>query len=265
MTAVLAIDFIYEIIVIADCRVTWSTSPPTLQDNLQKIYPYGPTGVIAFAGDINNAKTIINYINQETPKKTLPLSAYEIAKNISSWAKLCYDTLPETAKQDVQLMYVASEYAGNQFVASNVTIAKNILCKMASPHFDIILENDAVRLGYAINYPLDLIRSNRDSLLNLGLDPALQHLQAGIAVTAFGDELEKLGEMKVGGLFSVGIINTQGVGFYPYGNEIELIIEDKRFIQYDHTTESKIPLKTIFEFDPTRLDSGNLLFRKRPI
>ena len=59
MTAVLAIDFFYKIIVIANCRVSWKGGSYKPQDNLQKIYPFGPTGVLAFSGDLRPAKIVL--------------------------------------------------------------------------------------------------------------------------------------------------------------------------------------------------------------
>ena len=52
MTAILAIDFYYQIVVIADCRASWQCGRHMSQDNLQKAYPFGPTGVLGFSGDI---------------------------------------------------------------------------------------------------------------------------------------------------------------------------------------------------------------------
>jgi hypothetical protein len=261
MTAVLAINFIYHILVISDCRVTWSGSSTKLQDNLQKVYPLGPTGVIGFAGNVSIAQEIIKYIQTMAPKKDLPLSVKDIVYDISEWAKMVYSNKKPNPTNYVELMYVAVDYGDVSLIAQNVSIAKNILVKMVSPFFKPIFNNDVVQLGYAIKYPLEHIIFNRDNLLNLGLEPKGRLFQAAIAVNSFGEELTKLGENTVGGMFSVGLCDLNGIHWVPYGNDRELKIEDGRFIQYDHVNNRRVPLKTIIEFNPNLPDVGNLFFK----
>ncbi len=251
--------------VISDCRVSWSTSLVRLQDNLQKVYPCGPTGVIAFAGGITAAKAIFRHINQEVPKKRLPPSARDIAIDIADWAKQAYAKLPTRDQVKVELMYAAADYRQVTSIASNVVFAENILSKMISPDFEPIFQKDAVCLGYAVKYATEDIRQIRDSLLNIALEPNDLRFQAGIAVNAVGGILASLGDDAVGGVFSVGIINANGVFWFPYGghsNGLELKIEDERFVQYDYRDGRRVPLKTIFEFDVNRPDAGDLHIKK---
>jgi len=263
MTAILAIDYYYQIIVIADCRVTWLTNPPKLQDNLQKVYPFGPTGVIGFAGGIAAAKAIVNSINQEAPLKGLPSTANEIVSDIANWAKDTYVKLPKSDQIYLELMYAAADYGQITLAAPNVVFAKNILAKYTSPAFEPQLQPDILALGYANQYSPEIIRENRDNMLNLGLDPFGRKFQMGITIGTYGEGLAKIAGDPVGGLFSVGVITARGVGWfsYSYGDRVELKIENGQFVQYDRQAGKRVPLKAIWDFDARRPDSGNLVFR----
>jgi len=262
MTAVLAINYHYQIIVIADCRVTWLTTPPKLQDNLQKVYPLGPTGVLGFAGSVVAAKAFANYVRKANPNKNLPPTALGIVDDITVWARESYSELPQRDRTSLELMYAAADYGRVTLVASNVIFAENILAKFVSPNFEPEFQSDFVALGYAVKYPADVIRKNRDNMLSLGLDPFGQKFQVGITIGGYGEELAKISGNTVGGLFSVGIINARGVGWsaYSIGDQVKLEIEDGAFIQYDLKDGRRVPLKTIWDFDARRPEVGKLTF-----
>ena len=266
MTAILAIDLLSYIIVLADCRVTWLSNPKRFQDNLQKMYPFGPTGVIGFAGQIKAARGILNYIKKEAPKMSLPHTAKHIVQDISVWAKEAYSKLPSWDQKYIELMYVASDYGRITLRTNNVTFAENILVQFKSPKFDPVFHKDYLRLGYAIEYPEDILIENRNSFLRGAVDPERDSFQAIVAVDSFGDYLSTIGDNQVGGLFAVGIINIRGVRWYPYRylrSDVELRIENNQFVQYDHSDGRKVPLKYIWEFNPNRPDFGNLMFRMK--
>lgn len=264
MTAVLGINFHYQVLVIADCRVTWTSGRIRLQDNLQKIYPFGPTGVIAFAGPVGSSRAVLQRIRSEALKKSLPPSVKDIVGDMSVWAREAYATLATRDKKPLELMYAAVDYSRVTLSTANLTFADNILVKMASPGFEPVRHPDVVRLGSAIKYPEDALRGIRDDLVGYATQPGGLQFQAGIAIGAVGDALRTLAEgSTVGGLFSVGIISVRGVFWYSYGigEAVELRIEDGQFIQYDHRNRRRVPLKTVWEFDPAKPDAGDLVFQ----
>ena len=147
---------------------------------------------------------------------------------------------------------------------SLITFAENILVQYKSPKFDPVYHENYVRLGYSIKYPEDILIENRNSFLQGAVDPERNFFQAIVAVQSFGSYLSTLGENQVGGLFVVGIISLQGVHWYPYWyvrTDVELRIENNQFVQYVHSVGTRVPLKAIWDFDPTKPDSGKLLFK----
>jgi len=223
MTAVLAIDFYYQILVIADCRVSWR-GHATLQDNLQKVYPLGPTGIFAFSGSVKAARAILQQLRTQARGSPLPPSDSDIASDISRSARVAYSSLPLKDRHPIELMYVAPDYGAITMATENVTFARNVMVRMEQPDFSPIPQADAVRLGYARDYPMENIRLNRDNLLNAGLDPLGQTMLIGIAIGSFAPNLAKLAPTQVGGLFSVGTATARGVGWRTYGpiNGLEL-------------------------------------------
>jgi hypothetical protein len=262
MTAVLAIDFLYQILVLADCRVAWDPPVYSPQDNLQKIYPCGPTGILGFSGIISTAKSVIKRFQDTVSGKPLPPSAADIVSDLAESARVAYSELPHSERGDLELMYVAPDYGNVTMVAENVTFAKNLMIKMVQPEFLPTAQADAVRLGYATQYPMDILRENRNNQLNLGLTPEGRQFQVGIAVGGIAPLLAKYAPHQVGGLFTIGIATARGIGWWPYGpvSGLELVIDDGQFIQVDHQTHRRIPLQSIIEFDPSRQDAGNLMF-----
>src|SRR5262245_43018941 len=110
MTAILAIDFYYQIVVIADCRVSWQGGSYKPQDNLQKVYPFGPTGVLGFSGDIYSAQVIFRDIKDKAAHLSLPPSAQILVDDISNWARDSYSSISPAMQNPVELMFVASDY-----------------------------------------------------------------------------------------------------------------------------------------------------------
>lgn len=261
MTAILAIDFIYQIVVISDCRVSWQGGNYRPQDNLQKIYPVGPTGILGFSGDVYCAKIILRAIKNKASNKPLPPSAQIIAEDISKWARESYSEIPTIMQKYVEFMFVASDYGNISLVTENVIFAKSILIKMVSPHFNPTFERDAIRLGYSVNYPIDNIILNRDNMLDLGLSPEGERFKVGIMIGTFAQTLASYSPSQVGGMFSVGIIDPRGVRWFPYSiGDLELKIEGGKFVQYNHYDGRRIPLKVLWNFDPGKPEAGNLMF-----
>jgi hypothetical protein len=269
MTAILAIDYFYQIIVIADSRATWlfpQTNKSKPQDNLQKVYPYGPSGIIGFAGGIAAAKAVLIYIKKESENIHIPKSTLDIAHLIGGWAKESYLKIPSSDQIDLELMYTAVDLENVSLRTTNATFARNYLVKYISPNFNPEFQTDFVGLGYAKNYPRDIIRENRDGMLEFGLGPLGKKFQVGITVGSYGEELVKISNSLVGGLFSVGVVNTDGVNWYSYsiGDSVKLQIENGKFVQYDLKDGRRIPLKTIWDFDARRPEAGKLAFEIRP-
>jgi hypothetical protein len=261
MTAILAIDFHYQIIVIADCRVSWDPPAYRPQDNLQKIYPHGPTGIIGFSGSVPVAKAIASYMRDHTLGKPLPPSAADIVSDIRRDAKAAYALLKGASAGKLELMYAAPDYANVSFAAPNATFASNLMIEMESPDFLPVAQADAIRLGYAVQYPMEYIRLNRNNLLNYGLTPEGRKFQVGIAIGTFAPALAKYAPTQVGGLFTVGVATATGHHWYPYGpiDGYELVIRDGRFVQIDHNTGRAAILQTVLEIDPNKPQPGGIV------
>ena len=260
MTAVLAIEFPYHVLVIADSRVSWNPNTFRPQDNLQKIYPLGPTGIVGFSGSIPAAKAIFKLAADQSHKKTLPPTADQIPIDLSKIAQEAFSLLRDQHSKEIELMYVGPDYSKIGLIAENVIMAENIMTVMRSPRFDVQESPTVVRLGYAREYPLDQIRKNRDGLIRFGLTPNGVKFQMAIAANAFGPALARYAPHRVGGLFTVGVASARGVRWIPYGSEEEyqLLIEGGRFIQKDNKAGKTIPLETILEYNPYSRSSKDL-------
>jgi hypothetical protein len=252
MTAVMAIDFLSHILVISDCRISYKGGNPEPKDYLQKVYPFGLNGIIAFAGDIVSAKAIMTKIIKSTHLlniNEIPLLASEAYKNS-----------PDYPGRIVELMFVASFPSEHIGISNNAIFPKNLLFEMTSPDFKLTQKKDNIRLGYAKKYDEKILLENRNNLINVGLDPTNRKFQIMTVVGSFGNSLAKLCENTVGGLFSGGVITPVGVDWLSYSidDKFELKIEDGRFIQYDHEKERRIQLQTIFEFSSNQYSRKNL-------
>lgn len=250
MTAVMAIDFLTHIIVIADCRISWSGNYPP-QDFLQKIYPFQINGLLAFAGDILSAQAIFKSIIKSQPTNL---------DDISICAKEAYRQIHDYPGRIVELLFVISSPDIDSSPPIVTNLPKNVLFKMVSPNFYPIREFDFLRIGKAINYNPEILLENRNSLCNLGLDPSTRKFQMGIVANSIGNQLAKLGENTVGGLFSVVTVSPNGVDFLQYsiGEKYEMETENGRIIQHDLENNRKIKLQTIFEFSPKQYSNKNL-------
>lgn len=258
MTAVMAIDFLTHILVIADCRISWSGNYQP-QDYLQKVYPFGINSLIAFAGDIVTAKAIIMNIQKSAPLRKRPNTNEKIVEDISTWAKEAFKRISKNNNDIIELMFIASGQP-EHMQSSNTIIPENYLYKMASPDFSPKRKMNYACLGYAKNYDENILIENRNNLINLGLSNSNRKFQMGITVGSFPKDLAKLANDTVGGLFSVGAITPEGVDWLQYsvGEKYKLEIEDGKFIQYDHENNRRIPLQTVFEFSPEQYKRGNL-------
>lgn len=263
MTAVLAIDLMYQILVMADCRVSWIPPVHQPQDNLLKIYPIGPTGIFGFSGSVQAAKVVFTEFADWARNIPLPPSASDIVSDIAQSARQSYSQLPDAHKLNLELMYVAPDYGNVTLRTENVTFARNLMIRMESPSFLPTPQSTAVRLGYARKYPMDILRQNRNSLLNEGLTPEGRRFQIGITIGGLVPTLARYAPHQVGGLFSIAVATASGVGFWPYGpvDGLELAIESGGFVQIDHNDGRRVRLESIVDYDPTEPYAGNLVFR----
>lgn len=260
MTAVLAIEFPYQVIVIADARVSWEPKRFNPHDNLQKIYPLGPTGVVGFAGSIAAAKAIFGLAATDAYKRQLPSSADHIPIQLAEVAREAFSRLPNRARHEVHLMFAGVDYSRIGLVAENLVLAPNIMTVMSSPDFEVRKSPRTIRLGYAERYPLDILLDNRRGLVRHGTSEEGRRFQGGVVVGGFAPTLAKYAPDKVGGLFTVAVATARGVGWWPHGlaTGYRLEIKDGRFIQVDDVRGRRIPLKTILEINPYAPEIGDL-------
>lgn len=256
MTGVLAISFPYQVLVIADCRVTWRAAHPRLQDNLQKLYHFSPTGVIAFAGSVAAAKALFLHIGAQPHGQPAPPTASDIAHELSTLARDSYQSLPSADQVEFEILYAAADYSRVSLAAENLVFAENVLATMEAPRFELSFHIDAAALGYAKSLELADLVSYRDQLLGMATESSGVPLQVGVAVASYGERLARLSGEPVGGLFTVAVVDARGVRWIPYSyaEEVGLRIEGGRFIQFDsRKPPGKVfPLEAIWEFDTRR-------------
>lgn len=262
MTGVLAISFPYQILVIADCRVTWRAAKPRLQDNLQKLYHFSPTGVIAFAGSVAAAQALFRYIGSQPTGQPLPPDPTYIAREVSNWARATYQSLHAADQVEFELLYAAADYSRVGLAGDNLVFADNVLATMSAPDFQLSFRSDVAALGYAKTLEIADLVSARDQLLGLATEPIGITMQVGIAVGTYGERLARLSGEPVGGLYTVAVADVRGVTWYPYsyGEEVGLRVESGKFIQFDNReVPSRVfPLQAIWEFEIRRPSPSDL-------
>ena len=167
--------------VIADARMSWEPSSYRPQDNLQKIYPLGPTGIIGFSGSVVAAKAIFRHLTSKDQRRPLPQTAEQIPIDIGAAAREAYSKLRSRERQDVQLMYAGADYSSIGLVADNMIMARNVMAVMSSPNFEVKNSPNVIRLGYAQHYPIDVLLKNRNSLMRHGTSEMgpMFHLRQG--------------------------------------------------------------------------------------
>jgi hypothetical protein len=208
------------------------------------------------------AKLVLNNLARNISGKQLPPSAADIVSEVAESARSTYAKLSQLERQELELMYVAPDYGNVTLVAENVVFAKNLMVRMVSPSFIPTVQGDAVRLGYARQYPLDNLRLNRDNMLNAGLTEDGRKFQVGISIGAIAPVLASYAPNQVGGLFNVAVASPRGVKWSPYGpvNGLELAIENGVFVQVDHKDGRRVRLESIIDFDTTKPAAGDLQF-----
>jgi hypothetical protein len=253
MTGVLAVSFPYKILVIADCRVSWQHIRPRLQDNLQKLYHFSPTGVIGFAGGVPAAKALFRHIRAQPKGQPLPPSPKDIVTQLSSWAKQTYHSLAESDKVEFELLYAAADYSRVSLAAENLVFAENILTTMAAPEFKPQFHTDTATLGYAKSLPTSELIRARDDLLSVAVEPHGIEFQVAMIIGSFGEKLARISGHPVGALFTAASVDARGVTWHPYSHsrEVGLLIKGRSFVQFDNRQEPPraFPLEGVWEFD----------------
>ena len=258
MTAVLAIDFVYKIVVLSDCRVSWIRGPEKrAEDNLIKIYPVDHVGVLAFSGDLDIAKAVFTRIRKEPQRglgNSLALQYATIAKE--EFSKLSVNA--EDAK--LQLLFAGLKNIESIRTGTNVSILPVGLFRFESPDFEVRQLKLAAGLGAADEIPLDVIKEIRDGLWNMGLDTKNKYAQVGIAIGALGSYMSHYGGEDVGKFILAGIYDLESFGWQQYGNadDVHLTVEGGRPVLHDPRRELKVKLKTIFEYSPAKDDPQEL-------
>lgn len=267
MTGVLAISFPYQILVLADCRVTWRSANPRPQDNLQKLYHFSPTGVIGFAGGVAAAKSLFQHIRAQPRGQPLPPSPTTIAHELSTWAKDSYHSLRSVDQVEFELLYAAADYSRVGLAAENLVFAENVLATMVAPQFDPEFHMDTAALAYAMSLRgPDLVRT-RDDLLSVAVEPSGVAFQVAMLIGSFGEMLARMSGQPVGGLFTAASVDARGVTWHPYSysQEVGLRIIDNRFVQFDNREDppKAFPLEGVWQFD-ARHPTVEALYVKPP-
>jgi len=256
MTGVLAISFPYHVLVFGDCRVTWRASAPRLQDNLQKVYHFSPTGVIAFAGGVAAAKALFKHIRDQPKGQPLPPSPRDIALELSSWARETYGSLPKADQVEFEVLYAAADYSRVSLAAENMVFAENVIASMVAPKFQPEFNSDGAALGYAKSLPMADLVHTRDQLVYTATKPSGIQFQTAIVIGTLGERLARISGEPVGGLFTVAIADARGVTWHPYsyGKEVGLAIVGRRFVQFDNRVSppKSFLLEGVWEFDTRR-------------
>jgi hypothetical protein len=116
MTAVIAIDYLYGFMVLADTRVTYESDKTYDEKHgVQKIFPFttdGRTlGVIGFAGPLGPAKTVLEFVFEHKIKNlSKPIVIEQFGEDLCKWLKQASFEVKDAEKlQRLKIMFCGSD------------------------------------------------------------------------------------------------------------------------------------------------------------
>ena len=149
MTAIIAINFHYKVIVVADCRVTWTgQNSKRKQDNIQKLYPIDKFGILGFSGDLVPAKAVMTAIRDRLNAAPVGYIGVALAEVISKVSREEYSKLGVEDKGELQLMLAGPLSPIPQVKAENVSMFSVGLFQLDSPYFEMKQLELVARLGF---------------------------------------------------------------------------------------------------------------------
>jgi len=125
MTVVVGFNWLSEMVMIADTRVSWphGTLPP--QDNLIKLYTFrdhqGKAAVLGFSGKICAAKAVLVYLKQRVfPNYGRPFIMATLKDNLQGWIERVVTTkLTPEARAELKFVLCGAEPSRHPPVARN--------------------------------------------------------------------------------------------------------------------------------------------------
>lgn len=214
MTMIVGCHFSEGAVLLADSRATWllGNGKNTYQDTLQKIFPFPFNMSMGFAGHIATATHIMRAIHNRVVSSNRLKHVASLGPNIGRFAKHEYQTLTGSGQTTGANSLVL---VGIQPTRGKPTPIDVHLWTYESPrYYPLRVEHDFMAMGSGADIVAPFLRANWADLLSQqgGLKGKADWL-----ISRLEHELELSGDLYVGGLFQVLMIDSEGIRPLTYG------------------------------------------------
>lgn len=109
MTVVVACWYLKTLVVVADCRVSY-TCVDTVDDNLQKLYQIGDRLVLGFAGPLAGAYRVLKRVRANMAQYSKRLVAVSLQTDVERWIRYEYERISNPAdRRDLSFLLASVE------------------------------------------------------------------------------------------------------------------------------------------------------------
>jgi hypothetical protein len=269
MTAVVGINFLSEVIVIADTRVSWPDDLLPPEDILQKLYrihsPQTPTkaAILGFAGDISAIKIVAQHLGKNKFQNyKRPLVMVSLKNDLRRWIEEVTTTLEPRARAGLRFMLCGIEPSrslsikkGNTVIRSKQILETHIYVFQVSSNtgkVKVLKRNDLAVIGSGAQLRREL-KSKVLPAIRFGFNqPNLHWGRAHLVGEIANEVFQNAGIKGVGGPLQVGRVTSEGL-FLDYiwprsveSKDVQVSQEGQKTILYNPSLGKRYTLYPIW-------------------
>jgi len=268
MTVVIACRFLNSIILIADCRVSYS-GQDTVDDNLQKLYPLDEKIVIGFSGPLVGAHQILEAVKRNRKAYQKRATAANLLSDVERWIRHEYRMIKEPKDRKDLSFILASDDPKREMRSIWHTQDGREISK--PQWFPFVPELREIKLYPSTSKPENLHKEEKGMCKIIGVNDDDQKaiekrlmdlfgfefkqpkLQALVIVNTLMYDLMERRIITVGGLFQCAVLSDMGIEWLSYSlpsdyGNVSLEIVNGQYIQRDNITGKVVPLMTIWQW-----------------
>lgn len=266
MTIVIANRLLNSIIIVADCRVSY-TGSNVVDDNLQKIYQLNKRMVLGFSGPLSGAYQVLDKIKSNISNYSKPPIADNLRIDVERWIRHEYREI-ENEQDRLNLSFVIATVeprreVHSKFITSGGKEAPkpkwfpympDLCITTLKPSKAITggLQKTNLGMCHVIGVNKEAQKLARDTVVKLfGFEFGKPGLQAQAIVNSLMAVLMEKHILTVGGLFQCALLSSNGINWMTYDlpsdyGDVSLDIIDGKYIQRNNVTGRIVPLETIW-------------------
>ncbi|MFW6126338.1 MAG: hypothetical protein ACOC58_04455 [Chloroflexota bacterium] len=268
MTAIVAWWTLKSVAVVADCRVTCPPERDKADDCLQKLYQIGDRFVIGFAGPLQGAYEVLDFVRENWEQYRDPPIADNLLRDVERWIRFKYRQLRQNERRGLSFILAAVE-PRTEKQAKWVTRDANGNERASSKPswFPFIPECHITALKPAPSEPNELHKAQTGLCRIIGsaekhreaIEATVRHwygfvhdqphLQMQAVMGVLTAKLMPQRAERVGGLLQCALLGQNGVEWIGYGGvDVALLYTEHGFVQYNTDTGETLPLMSIWQW-----------------